>query len=249
MTIYCANFSHGRLKFRIYSWTPQQLFSLFTLYRLAFRGTMQSYPVWYGQQWPAAAQVVHTHRTSCRSGWSKRSGPLNSSPLSWIFTPVSVGSSPRSYLLDWFSKGKRHLTTGKRAEGLNSTSGAQFAALPLVKPVVWFARAVFNWRSCSVTKSAYLLPWWAEWVFTLHRSMAQNLSCDAPLSQKSGLYNRSCMCRKALSGVIFLAVPKLSRRHSVNHESSWARPTGPLDSVFTLYQLRYTVYTFPHKTY
>ena len=33
---------------------------------------------------------------------------------------------------------ERHLTTGKRAERtkLNSTSGGQFAALPLVKPVV-----------------------------------------------------------------------------------------------------------------
>ena len=44
-------------------------------------------------------------------------------------------------------------------KGLNTTSGAQFAALPLVKmvnPVVWFARAVVNWRSRSVAKSAYL---------------------------------------------------------------------------------------------
>ena len=58
------------------------------------------------------------------------------------------------------------LTTGKvtcvhrlqeRArKELNATSGAQFAALPLVKPVVWFARAVVNWRSRSVAKSAYL---------------------------------------------------------------------------------------------
>ena len=30
------------------------------------------------------------------------------------------------------------------------TSGAQFASLPLVKPVVWFACAVINWRSRSV---------------------------------------------------------------------------------------------------
>ena len=37
------------------------------------------------------------------------------------------------------------LTTGKRArKKLNSTSGAQFAAQPLVKPVVRFARAVIN---------------------------------------------------------------------------------------------------------
>ena len=35
--------------------------------------------------------------------------------------------------------------------GLNTTSGAQFVALPLVKPVVWFARDVVNWRSHSVT--------------------------------------------------------------------------------------------------
>ena len=39
-------------------------------------------------------------------------------------------------------------------KGLNTTSSAQFAALPLVKPVVWFARAVVNWRSRSVAKSA-----------------------------------------------------------------------------------------------
>ena len=39
-------------------------------------------------------------------------------------------------------------------KGLNTTSGAQFAALPLVKPVVWFAHAVVNWRSRSVAKSA-----------------------------------------------------------------------------------------------
>ena len=43
--------------------------------------------------------------------------------------------------------------TGKRAERTNATSGAQFAALPLVKPVVWFARAVVNWHSRFVAKS------------------------------------------------------------------------------------------------
>ena len=39
-------------------------------------------------------------------------------------------------------------------KGLNSNSGAQFVVLPLVKPVVWFARTVVNWRSRSVAKSA-----------------------------------------------------------------------------------------------
>ena len=36
-------------------------------------------------------------------------------------------------------------------KGLNPASRAQFAALPYVKPVVWFARAVINysWRACS----------------------------------------------------------------------------------------------------
>ena len=44
-------------------------------------------------------QVVHTHRTSRRSSWSKVFGALNSSPHSWIFTSGSVDSIPRSYLL------------------------------------------------------------------------------------------------------------------------------------------------------
>ena len=62
-------------------------------------------------------------------------------------------------LLGWFSN-----RTGKSADDgksarkvLHVTSGAQFSALPLVKPVVWFARAVVNWRSRSVAKSAYYL--------------------------------------------------------------------------------------------
>ena len=40
---------------------------------------------------------------------------------------------------------------------LNTTSGAQFSPLPLVKPDVLFARTVVNWRSRSVAKSAYYI--------------------------------------------------------------------------------------------
>ena len=46
--------------------------------------------------------------------------------------------------------------TGKSAwKGLNATSGTQFVAQLFDKPVVWFARAIVKWRSCSVAKSAY----------------------------------------------------------------------------------------------
>ena len=44
------------------------------------------------------AQVVHTHQTSCRRGWPRRFGALNSSPHSRVFTFASVGSSPRSLI-------------------------------------------------------------------------------------------------------------------------------------------------------
>ena len=43
-------------------------------------------------------QVFHTDRRSCRSGWTREFGNLNSSPRSWIFTSVPVDSSPHSYL-------------------------------------------------------------------------------------------------------------------------------------------------------
>ena len=58
----------------------------------------KSHQVLCEQQRPKAAQVFHTHRTSCRGGWPRGFGELNSSPHSWIFAPVSVGSSPHSYL-------------------------------------------------------------------------------------------------------------------------------------------------------
>ena len=58
--------------------------------------------------------------------------------------------------IGWFSNRTGTSVDDRRARGkdLNTTSGAQFAALPLVNPVVWFERAVVNWRSRSVAKSA-----------------------------------------------------------------------------------------------
>ena len=42
----------------------------------------------------------------------------------------------------WISK-----TTGMSVVDRKKTSSAQFAALPLVKPVVWFVHSVVNWHS------------------------------------------------------------------------------------------------------
>ena len=45
-------------------------------------------------------QVVHTHRTSCRSRWPRGFGELNPSSHFQIFTSDSMDSSPRiTYLL------------------------------------------------------------------------------------------------------------------------------------------------------
>ena len=65
-----------------------------------------------------------------------------------------------SKILGWFSY--RTGTSFDARWGLKSTSGAQFAAVLLVKPVVWFAHAVVNWRSRSVAKSAQSLCWEME---------------------------------------------------------------------------------------
>ena len=48
-----------------------------------------------------------------------------------------------------FSPVERQLTTGKRAESTKRDFRCQSASLPLVKPVVGFARAVFKWRSLN----------------------------------------------------------------------------------------------------
>ena len=61
------------------------------------------------------------------------------------------------YRADLATERESQLTTGKRAESTKRDFRCQFAGLPLVKPVVWFARAVFNWSSLSVAKSAQIL--------------------------------------------------------------------------------------------
>ena len=47
---------------------------------------------------PELEQLVHTHRTSYQSCWPRGLGELTPSPISRIFFPVSVDSSPRSHL-------------------------------------------------------------------------------------------------------------------------------------------------------
>ena len=48
---------------------------------------------------PEQKWFVHTHQTSCRGGWWRKFGTLNSNPYSQIFTQsVLVSFSPRSYL-------------------------------------------------------------------------------------------------------------------------------------------------------
>ena len=71
---------------------------MFRLYWMASHGVTKSYLAWREQQKPRAAQVVHTHWTLCRHSWLRGFGALNYIPCSWIFTFVSVASSPRSYL-------------------------------------------------------------------------------------------------------------------------------------------------------
>ena len=68
--------------------------------------------------------------------------------IEWYFLCLKVS------LLGWFSN--RAGTSG-RHKGLSSTSSAQFASQPLVKPVVWFVRTVIEWHSHSIAKSAYYL--------------------------------------------------------------------------------------------
>ena len=67
-----------------------------TPYRIAFRVNRKSYSV--DGKGTELEQVVHTHRTSYRSGWPEGFGELNPSLHSWIFASVSVDSVSFSYL-------------------------------------------------------------------------------------------------------------------------------------------------------
>ena len=83
---------------------------MFRLYWVASHGATKSYLAWREQQQPRVAQVVHTHQTLSQHGWLRGFGTLNYSPCSWIFTFVSVVSSPLSYL---FSSTTSRNYTGK----------------------------------------------------------------------------------------------------------------------------------------
>ena len=64
-----------------------------------------------------------------------------------------------SYQIDFLAtERERHSTTGTRAERTKRDFRCPICrpaiGRPLVKPVVWLARAVVNWRPRSVAKSA-----------------------------------------------------------------------------------------------
>jgi len=82
----------------------------------------------------------------------------------------------RGTSLGWFSNTRTGTSVDDgKARGEDTTSGAKFAPLPLVKSVVWFTRAVFNWRSRSVAKSAYsVLTLKVLFYRSLHRHGAQS---------------------------------------------------------------------------
>ena len=82
----------------------------------------------------------------------------DTNPLSrWLFSCISH-PAVHIHMKKKQQDGKVIWRQASARKGLNSTSGTQFAALPLVSPVVWFARAVVNRRSRSVAKSAYFQP-------------------------------------------------------------------------------------------
>lgn len=73
---------------------------LFTLYWIAFTADTKTRLSDFSMKSNGTEleQVFHTDRRSCRSGWTREFGNLNSSPRFWIFTSVPVDSSPHSYL-------------------------------------------------------------------------------------------------------------------------------------------------------
>ena len=74
----------------------------------------------------------------------------------WHLTSLEQRLAVRARRLIQQQKGNVSWQRETLRKGLNVTSGAQLiAALPLVKPVVWFVLTVINWCSCSVAKSAY----------------------------------------------------------------------------------------------
>ena len=63
--------------------------AVFTLYQMVIKSC------WVWTATTELKQVVHTHRTSYPSSWSRGFGGLNPSPQYWIFTSVSVDFIPR----------------------------------------------------------------------------------------------------------------------------------------------------------
>ena len=111
---------------------------------------------------------------------------LNWATISETSRPLGHCSFRISWQIPWFQKFHFYDVTlwhPKREsaqKGLNTTSGAQFAALPLVKPAVWFARAVVNWRWRSVAKSAY---WWTITTFLRYSEQQQFAFCPLQLHE------------------------------------------------------------------
>ena len=86
--------NHAFCKFLSPSWATMTWMTKFYEFFKNVNGKadMKSYTVQYER---LRDRVVHTHRTSYRSGWPRGLGELKRKPHLWIFVSVSVGSRPR----------------------------------------------------------------------------------------------------------------------------------------------------------
>ena len=75
--------------------------------------------------------------------------------------------------LEQATERERQLTTGNARQGQNATSGAEFATLPLVKPVVWFVHAVApsQEKRCMTTLKTAVEQTKHEWTWSIKDSV------------------------------------------------------------------------------
>ena len=93
---------------------------MFTLYWIAFVPSTQK-----AIRPSMSSNGSRTSNISSRSGWPRGLGKLNPKPHSWIFTSVSVDSSPRSHLFTSATVRRVLVHTAQRAKcGIEPISDA-----------------------------------------------------------------------------------------------------------------------------
>ena len=169
---------------------------------------------------------IHIEKRVWPRIWPRRFSALNPSPRSWIFTSVSVDSSPRSYSPR--SRVLARLASLAQIGHFRVPKNLTFKARLSAKPLIWkWVLIMMQIKLIFTTKVWHLSSFW-KWDFL---ELGNGLIGELARRLQKSRRNHHC---HVWYGMVFVLAQELSVIASVNIASFLSRPSKQTERIFQI---------------